>query len=75
MLSVIAEPLSNWEYGEWKNGEIFPAVYEKMLKASVSNPEKIKEIQYITRVIEDDMIIPKEFTDMYKIFCDTLGIK
>lgn len=63
------------EYGEWENGEIVPAVYEKMLKASVSNPERIKEIQYITRVIEDDMIIPKEFTDMYKIFCDTLGIK
>ncbi len=63
------------EYGEWGNGEIVPAVYEKMLKASVSNPERIKEIQYITRVIEDDMIIPKEFTDMYKIFCDTLGIK
>lgn len=63
------------EYGDWENGEIVPAVYEKMLKAAVSNPERIKEIQYITRVIEDDTIIPKEFTDMYKIFCDTLGIK
>ena len=46
-----------------------------MLKASVSHPERIKEIQYITRVIEDDIIIPKEFTDMYKIFCDTLEIE
>lgn len=63
------------EYGDWESGEIVPAVYEKMLKAAVSNPERIKEIQYITRVIEDDTIIPKEFTDMYKIFCDTLGIK
>lgn len=62
-------------YGEWENGETVPAVYEKMLKASVSNPERIKEIQYITRVIEDDTIIPKEFTDMYKVFCDTLGIE
>ena len=63
------------KYGEWKDREIVPAVYEKMLKASVSHPERIKEIQYITSVIEDDIIIPKEFTDMYKVFCDTLGIE
>lgn len=63
------------KYGEWKDREIVPAVYEKMLKASVSHPERIQEIQHITSVIEDDIIIPKEFTDMYKVFCDTLGIE
>ena len=62
-------------YAEWKKAELMPAVYEKMLKASVSNPERIKEIQYITRVIEDATIIPPEFTEMYKVFCETLGIE
>lgn len=62
-------------YAEWKKAELMPAVYEKMLKASVSNPERIKEVQYITRVIDDPSIIPPEFTEMYKVFCNTLGIK
>ena len=62
-------------YAEWKKAELMPAVYEKMLKASVSHPERIKEIQFITRVINDDAIIPPEFTAMYNEFCETLGIK
>ena len=62
-------------FSEWGNGELVPAVYEKMLKASVSNPERIKEIQYITRVVEDEVIIPQEFAEMYKAFCDVLEIK
>ena len=73
--SFLENQKSAGEYGEWEGGELVPAVYEKMLKASVSNSERIKEIQYITRVIDDDLIIPKEFTEMYKVFCDTLGIK
>ncbi|MBO7451618.1 MAG: phospholipase D family protein [Clostridiales bacterium] len=73
--SFLENKKSAGENGNWESGELVPAVYEKMLKASVSNPERIKEIQYITRVIEDDLIIPKEFTEMYKVFCDTLGIK
>ena len=63
------------EYGEWNDREHLPAVYEKMLKASVAHPERIKEIQYITRMIDDESVIPKEFTDMYKTFCDVLGIE
>ncbi len=62
-------------FAEWKKAELMPAVYEKMLKASVSNPERIKEIQLITKVIDDDAIIPPEFTEMYNEFCETLGIK
>ncbi|MBR6211110.1 MAG: phospholipase D family protein [Clostridiales bacterium] len=62
-------------FAEWKKAELMPAVYEKMLKASVSNPERIKEIQLITKVIDDDAIIPPEFTEMYNEFCEALGIR
>ncbi len=62
-------------YGEWDKYSAMPAVYEKMLKTSVSDPERIGEIQYITKAIYDEEIIPPEFREMYRVFCDTLGIK
>lgn len=72
--SFLENKKNTGEYTAWEGGEAVPAVYEKMLKASVSNPERIKEIQNITRVLEDDTVIPPEFNAMYKEFCDTLGI-
>ena len=52
-----------------------PAVYEKMLKTSVSNPGRLNEIKAITKAIQDDEVIPPEFRDMYGVFCDTLGLE
>lgn len=60
---------------EWDNGNVMPAVYEKMLKTSLSDPDRLKEIQYITKIVEEEDIIPREFREMYQVFCDTLGIK
>lgn len=62
-------------YGEWDQHGTMPAVYEKMLKTSVSDPDRLGEIQYITKAIEEEEIIPTEFREMYSIFCNTLGIK
>lgn len=52
-----------------------PAVYEKMLKTSISDSDRLGEIQYITKAIEEEEIIPPEFREMYNVFCNTLGIK
>ncbi|WP_406040288.1 hypothetical protein [Succinimonas sp.] len=60
--------------GEHELNTTMPAVYEKMLKASVANPDKLTEIQYITKAIQEEAIIPPEFREMYKVFRDTLGI-
>lgn len=62
-------------YGEWGKSDSQAAVYEKMLRTAVSNPEKIEEIQYITRAVEEKEIIPQRFRDMYQVFCETLGIE
>ncbi len=63
------------KHGEWDQNSAMPAVYEKMLKTSVSEPERLGEIQYITKAIEEEEIIPPEFREMYDVFCNTLGIK
>ena len=60
---------------EWDNGSAMPAVYEKMLKTSLSDPDRLGEIKYITKIVEEEDIIPREFREMYQVFCDTLGIK
>ena len=62
-------------YGDWDQNTTMPAVYEKMLKTSVSDPERLGEIQYITKAIQEEEIIPPEFREMYSVFCNTLGIK
>lgn len=62
-------------YGDWDQNSAMPAVYEKMLKTSVSDPDRLGEIQYITKAIEEEEIIPPEFREMYSVFCNTLGIK
>lgn len=62
-------------YGGWNQNSAMPAVYEKMLKTSISDSDRLSEIQYITKAIEEEEIIPQEFREMYAVFCDTLGIK
>lgn len=65
---------STGDSAEWKDINTMPAVYEKMLKTSVLNPDKLSDIQYITRIIEEEDIIPVEFREMYQTFCETLKI-
>ena len=61
--------------GEWGQNDAIPAVYEKMLKTSVSDPDRLKEIDYIIRAIDKDDIVPAEFREMYDVFCETLILK
>ena len=62
-------------YSEWDQNRALPAVYEKMLKTSVSDPDRLGEIQYVTKAIQEEEIIPSEFREMYSVFCNTLGIE
>ena len=62
----------NWI--EWKASNTMPAIYEKMLKTSLNDPDKLKDIKYVTKLVEDEDIIPTEFREMYQVFCDTLKI-
>ncbi len=59
----------------WDIKNSLPAIYEKMLKTSVLNPDRLKDIQYITQLVIDEDIIPVEFREMYQVFCKTLGIE
>ena len=73
--SFLENKKSSGEYGEWDQNSVMPAVYEKMLKTSISDSDRLGEIQYITKAIEEEEIIPPEFREMYNVFCNTLGIK
>lgn len=73
--SFLENKKSSGAYGKWDQNSAMPAVYEKMLKTSISDPDRLGEIQYITKAIEEEGIIPPEFREMYEVFCNTLGIK
>lgn len=52
-----------------------PALYEKMLKTSVEEPERIKDIGYVLRMVTDKEIIPDEFRQLYDTFRNALKIR
>lgn len=58
-----------------KKSGIMPAIYEKMLKVAVTEPEKIKDIGYVLKMVNDSEIIPDEFRRLYEIFCSTLKLR
>lgn len=52
-----------------------PALYEKMLKTALEEPERLKEIDYLLKMITDKEIIPDEFRELYETFKLTLRLK
>lgn len=54
---------------------ILPALYEKMLKTAVEEPEKFKEIDYLLKAVADDGIIPAKFEETYRIFRKAVGYR
>ena len=52
-----------------------PALYEKMLKTSVEEPERFRDIGYVLKMVTDKEIIPDEFRELYDTFCNTLKIR
>ena len=64
------------ESGFFRNScDTMPALYEKMLKTSVEEPERIKDIGYVLKMVTDKEIIPDEFRELYETFCNTLKIR
>lgn len=62
--------------GSWNNGhESMPALYEKMLKTALEEPEKIGEIGYLLQMITKEDIVPDEFRELYATFKKTLHLK
>ena len=57
------------------NKDAMPALYEKMLKASLEAPERIKDMGYVLKMITDKEIIPDKFRETYETFCKILKIK
>lgn len=58
-----------------KKSGIMPAIYEKMLRVAVTEPEKIKDIGYVLKMVNDSEIIPDEFRRLYETFCSTLKLR
>ena len=61
---------SRWENPAFfcNSSDAMPALYEKMLKTSVDEPERIKDIGYILKMVTDNEIIPDEFRELMKRF-------
>ena len=49
-------------------------IYERMLKTSVTNPDRIKDIESIVQMIDDENIVTPEFKKLYATFKSTLKL-
>lgn len=58
-----------------RSNDAMPALYEKMLKISVEEPERLRDIGYVLKMVTDKEIIPDEFRVLYDTFCNTLKIR
>lgn len=75
LLSLLEER-SLAEAGSWNAGhESLPALYEKMLKTALDEPERIGEIGYLLQMITKEDIVPDEFRELYETFKRTLKLK
>lgn len=61
------------ESGMFRNSSFgTPAIYEKLLKTALNEPERLQEITYLMNMITDESIVPEEFREMYEMFRKTL---
>lgn len=75
LLSMMEERslTSGGSWGSSKDG--LPALYEKMLKTALEEPERLSEIGYLLQMITQKDIIPDEFRELYETFKKTLRLK
>lgn len=57
----------------WLNGGVYneyqmPVLYETMLRAVAQSPQKMEDIDYVIKKINDKEIIPPEFEKLYQTF-------
>lgn len=50
-----------------------PALYERMLKAAATTPERFAEIDYLLKMIIVEGVIPPGFTELYDTFRKAVG--
>ncbi len=58
---------------QWFNGGAYneyhmPVLYETMLRAAAQSPQKMEDINYVIKKINDKEIIPPEFVKLYQTF-------
>lgn len=64
------------ESGMFRNSSFgTPAIYEKLLKTALNEPERLQEITYLMNMITDESIIPEEFREIYEMFRKILRLK
>ncbi len=51
------------------------ALYERMLRVACNEPERLKELQQLVKLIDNEDIVTPEFKDTYRIFMSALGYK
>ncbi len=51
------------------------ALYERMLRVACDEPERLKDIQRLVKLIDDEDIVTPEFKDTYRTFMSALGYK
>ncbi len=70
ILSALEVNSDGIAYGNYANKPNYdtPALYEKMLQAAATDPQKFKGIEYMMKSITDDEIIPDDFKALYLKF-------
>ena len=70
ILSALEVNSGGMAYGNYANKPNYdtPALYEKMLQAAATEPQKFKGIEYMMKSITDDGIIPDDFKALYMKF-------
>lgn len=69
------EESSGLGYSGNQKAVVLPALYEKMLKTAVEEPEKFNEIDYLLKAVAQDGVIPPKFEETYKIFRKVVGYR
>ncbi len=68
-----------YEANKYGNGEgdnrpsaIMTSLYERMIRAACQDPKRLEGIKKIVEIINDETVVPKEFTEMYDTFIKAL---
>ncbi len=65
---VLLENYGSSQKHQYYQKYFIPAIYEKLLKATVHNPQKFKEIGTMLDLFSDDEKIPNEFKELFSMF-------
>lgn len=75
LIDILEEDAEELEKSSSKHSdEILTPIYERMLKTAYTNPERLKDVEDIISLIDDDKIVTPEFKQMYETFKATLKL-